>query len=328
MSRSGEGAPPHAGRATVRAPGTCGELAQGILDGEHFHITCPIDLYATSTVELVAGSGRAHGPADRPKSRRGVELTLALLGREDLDAKVSLANPLPLGKGMASSTADVVSAAWATASALGVQLAPDEAASLALQVEPSDGVMFPGIALFDHRQGRVLKLLGAAPAMRILVLDFGGMVDTLTFNAVDRGAELQRLEPHWREAATLVAEGVSSGNANLVGKGATVSALAQQQVLPKPQLDCVLAFAREVGAAGVNVAHSGTVLGVLFPDYPDQVARAAVWAWKRLTGLQVVRCQRLVSGGVALVTNDTNTGIGIGQFSLFTGGAQVADSGT
>jgi len=293
------------GRATACAPGTCGELAQGLLDGEHFHITCPIDLYVTAIVELMAGPGRAIGPEDRPKALRGAEVTLDYLGEKGAYARLRLESPLPPGKGMASSTADVAATVFATALALGVHVTPGQVASLALRVEPSDGLMFPGIAMFDHRQGRALKLLGRAPAMRVLVLDFGGTVDTLAFNSVDRRAELQRLEPHWEEAAALITEGISQGNAALVGKGATVSALTHQQILPKPQLGSVLAFAHQVGAVGVNVAHSGTVLGILFADDPERVAYVATRVQSRLAGIEAMRCHRLVGGGIIPVPRET-----------------------
>ena len=58
------------------------------------------------------------------------------------------------------------------------ELLPSQISEIALDVEPSDGVMLPDIALFDHREGRIVRILSAPPLMRILVLDFGGNVDT------------------------------------------------------------------------------------------------------------------------------------------------------
>ena len=34
------------GSATARAPGVCGELAQGVIEGIHFLVTCPVDFYS------------------------------------------------------------------------------------------------------------------------------------------------------------------------------------------------------------------------------------------------------------------------------------------
>lgn len=252
--------------ASARTPGTCGELAQGMIDGKHFLVTCPVDMYATATVELWAGEGRVHGPQDSPKACRAVELALAHLGAAGVDAHLRLRSPLPRGKGMASSTADVVSAINATAAALGRELLPSEMADLALRVEPSDGVMFPGIALFDHRRGSIAEVLGPPPPMRVVILDFGGTVDTLAFNGVDRRGILKRSEPRLRESLALITEGVRNGDVGLIGQGATMSALANQEIHFKPQLDAVMRLASDTGAAGVNVAHSGTVIGLIFKD--------------------------------------------------------------
>ena len=67
------------------------------------------------------------------------------------------------------------------------ELLPSQISEIALDVEPSDGIMLPDIALFDHREGRIARILGAPPLMRILVLDFGGNVDTQEFNQVENG---------------------------------------------------------------------------------------------------------------------------------------------
>lgn len=286
------------GQGTVSAPGSCGELAQGMLEGTYVLVTCPVDFYATATVETLHGQGRVFGPSDSPKACRAVELTLAYIGRSDVDVRLSLKSPLPRGKGMASSTADVLVAMGATATALDVQLSLHDQARLALQVEPSDGLMLPGIALFDYRSGSVARPLGQPPAMQVLILDFGGTAETVAFNAVDRSALLHRLEPRFREALDLLVEGLRTQDVHRIGQGAVLSATAHQEVLPKPQLETVLAFARETGAAGVNVAHSGTVLGILFPDDPDRVAWARRIARERLPRLHAVYQHRLIGGGV------------------------------
>ena len=125
------------------APGTCGELAQGMLDGILCMVTCPIDVYSTATVELSPGESGISAPADSPKARRAVSATLDYLGAAGMEARLSLDSRLPRGKGMASSTADVAASITATGAALGRELSPAQVAEIALGVEPSDGVMFP-----------------------------------------------------------------------------------------------------------------------------------------------------------------------------------------
>ena len=291
-------------RASATAPGTCGELAQGILDGILCMVTCPIDLYSTATVELrpgppgISAESGIHGPPDSPKACHAVRATLDYLGASGMNARLSLDSRLPRGKGMASSTADVSAAIVATASATGCQLAPEQIAEIALGVEPSDGVMFPHVTVFDHREGKIARSLGPPPPMRVLILDFGGSVDTLEFNRAKCDELLYRLGPRMKEAVALIEEGILRGDPLRIGRGATVSAQANQQVLFNPHIEPVLELSREVGAVGVNVAHSGTVIGMLFRDDASLAERAVAAVRREFPGLESALHRRITGGGV------------------------------
>lgn len=287
--------------ATASAPGSCGELAQGMLRGDYFLVSCPIDMRSTASVELAPGSGDIRAPASAPKARRAVALTLAHFCRADLDAQLRLQSPLPRGKGMASSTADVAAAIAATAAALAAPMPPALIAQIALRVEPSDGIMLPGIAVFDHKRGNLARALGDPPPMRVLALDFGGGVDTLAFNRVNRDRALKRLQPAFAEALALIKRGIRSRSPAEVGAGATLSALANQPLLYKPQLDPALRLSREVNGLGVNAAHSGAALGILLPDDPELAAYAETRARHRLRGIQRIHNRRVIGGGVTCV---------------------------
>ena len=289
--------------ATMRAPGSCGELAQGMVDGDYFLVSCPIDMHSTARVTLSPGDGRMDAPPDAPKSRQAVKLTLAHFGRDDVDARLRLSSQLPRGKGMASSTADVsatIVATAATAVALDAtrDISPQTVAAIALRVEPSDSIMLPGIAVLDHKRGNIAETLGDPPPMRVVVLDFGGDVDTLAFNGVNRDGILREMQPEFEEALSLIRRGARNGSAADIGAGATRSAIANQRLLYKPQLDAVIRLADDAGAVGVNAAHSGTVLGMLFDD-DDALAESAVSrAWETLFGIRRIYNRRIVSGGV------------------------------
>ena len=164
--------------------------------------------------------------------------------------------------------------------------------------------MLAGIALFDHLGGRIARSLGQPPAMRVLALEFADEVDTQAFNAVDRRAEVRCHASRFREALDLITTGLTEGDARLIGKGATLSSLANQAVLPKPQLASVLDLGRTAGAVGVNVAHSGTALGMLFAEDADRIGWAALQAWRRLSGLVAVHGCRVVGGGITTAGSD------------------------
>ena len=249
--------------ATVRAPGVCGELAQGMLGSNYFLVTCPVDFFARVRVELYHDPIGINVPPHCPKTASAVLRTLEYLGYGHLGARISISNPIPRSKGFGSSSADLSAAIAATGLALGIELTPAQIGQLAVDVEPTDGVMFPGIVLFDHRDGTAMEQLGPPPPVEIVALDFGGEVDTLAFNQVDRRAQWQAVQGETGEALTLVREGLRLKDPWALGMGATRSAIAAQQVLFKPRLPDVISFAEAVGAVGVNVAHSGTAIGVL-----------------------------------------------------------------
>ena len=269
-----------------------------MIGGRHFLVTCPIDMYASARVTVTAGTGKVRSPADSPKARRAVELTLSHFRQSGMDAELLLSSPLPRGKGMASSSADVSAAIVATAMALGQDITPMETARIALRVEPSDGIMLPLISMFDHLDGNLARVLGEPPPMRVLALDFGGRVDTLAFNGVNREAILMRLERRLQESLDCISAGIRDGDTEAIARGATLSALANQEILFKPQLETVIELAPVVGAAGVNVAHSGTVIGMLFPDGDAGLDNAVAQVRERLPGLKETFLCRVVGGGV------------------------------
>jgi L-threonine kinase len=203
---------------------------------------------------------------------------------------------------MGSSTADVAGAIVATAGLARGPLDLRTVARLALSVEPTDGSFFPGIVCFDHREGLILEPLGEALPLAILVLDCGGRVDTVAFNRVDRRSLLAGMEGQFREALAMVRAGIAQRDAWLVGAGASLSAECNQRILPKPFLPAVRREGRDVGAVGVCVAHSGTVVGLLLEAGRDDLSQIRDRMVRRLPGLQRTWLTRLVGGGVRPVS--------------------------
>jgi len=245
-------------------PATCGELVQGTWDGINFLVPCPINRYSLAEVRLRPNAPLT-GPADRPKALEAVRRALTILGCPELGGELVLQSQIPRGKGMASSTADIGAAIAAAAAALGAVLNPRELAALAVSIEPTDGTVLPGITLLDHVNGRWQLPLGNGPAAKILVIDLGGQVDTLEFNASPELPEKNLInEPQTKEAFHLVRRGVQEKNLSLLGQGTTLSAQANQSILPKPLLHEIWAWGRKRGSLGVIAAHSGTVLGLIY----------------------------------------------------------------
>ena len=289
------------GSATARAPGVCGELAQGVIEGIHFLVTCPVDFYSRVKVEIYSGGPGIEAPEDCGKTVAAVRRTLSQMKQAKVRAKLTINNPIPRGKGMGSSSADLAAAIAATGLALGEELTPYQIAQIALSIEPTDGVMIPGVALFDHRAGVIRESLGPPPPMEIVALDLGGTVDTVQFNMVDRFGRWQSVDEQTTEALRLLRQGIADQDPVLVGQGATISAEASRTVLAKPRLGEVQDFAKSVGAVGVNVGHSGTVMGVLLDARERRGKSTYHQALEAFPGADSVYHFRLLGGGVQQV---------------------------
>lgn len=228
-------------RITVKMRGTCGELAQGFYCGEPILITCPIEKFSTATVsdEFTGVEGLGS------KSRAMLDKVLKLFGAEDFKLGVRLTSELPRGKGMASSSADMAAVAQAVALSLGKKLSPEVLGKLCTEIEPTDGIFYSGVVAMNPLTGQLVKKIRAQEQFQIAVFDYGGEVDTLKLN---RRSDFQ---------IPAIGDVIDF---ELTEK----SAQANQSILPKRGLTELMNFAKELGAVGVNVAHSGTVAGIFF----------------------------------------------------------------
>lgn len=283
-------------RVTVKAPGSCGELAQGTINGKNFLITCPIDLYSEVTVKPYEGIASINVGS---KVISAIQKTLQHL-QLTANFHVTVKSQLPIGKGMASSSADISAACQSVALSAGKILSLDEIANIALSIEPTDGIFYPGVVLFDHIKGLLRQKLGNIIPLSIAILDVGGEIDTLHFNLRSDLDKLnQAKESQVKHAMNLIVAGLNHNDVSLLGKGTTLSALANQQILYKPNLEEIIDIALSWGAVGVNIAHSGTVVGVLFPMSKTTNSLPCVEEIKRCcTGVTFLRTVHFISGGL------------------------------
>ena len=277
----------------IKVPGSCGELVQGTKNGAPFLVTCPINLYTTITVSK--GTGRRQGFG--AKSHMALQRILHYLGETDFPYDMILTSELPIGKGMASSSADIAAVCFAVAVTLERSLTAAEVSRIAAGIEPTDGVFFPGIVRLNHMTGECQESLGIFPPFKIAVFDAGGAINTLEFH--QRG-DLDRLSRE-NEAQTSAALELLSdaANAEAIAEAATQSALANQSILPKRDLEDMIEIVQEMGALGINTAHSGTISGVLFsPDAEDDfVKEQAFRLASRYPHLKYLQSVELISGG-------------------------------
>lgn len=261
-------------KITIKIPGTCGELVQGISENNNFQVTCPIDLFSYIYLELATINKDLQSIPLQEKSRQAIIDTLNYfsINEKDINPKIEIFSEIPSGKGMGSSSADIIGTILGISFLLNKKISADEVAKLALTIEPTDGIMYEDIVCFDHLNKGLLEKIGQPLFVNILVIDPGGRVDTLEFNQREDLVKL-RLENQKDivQALQLVKRGIREKNIKLLGEGATLSALCNQKILFKKELEKVISTSYKMGAVGVNVAHSGVVLGVLLPPNYSEI---------------------------------------------------------
>jgi L-threonine kinase len=288
-------------------PGSCGELVQGTINGVDFHITCPINRYSKVLTSLISPIKDVwvSVPEGLDKTAAAIRVALHQIGADNA-VEAMVKSELVQGKGMASSTADIAAALVSTFKLFGRDITEREVADIALSIEPTDGTIFSGIVAFDHLKGKLLKRLGDAPPIDIVVLEPPGVLNTIVFNSKKKSgfcssaaegktgrenasagtsagayasagacasagisantstsAAIAASEGPIKEAFDMAVQGLKDSNLRLIGEAATISSILNQQILLKPELDAVIDICKRRGGLGVNVAHSGTVMGIL-----------------------------------------------------------------
>ena len=256
--------------------GTFGELLQGALagDDEDFLVTLPIMRWSTARIVVASDITELRvTPVHKQKALHVARSVLACHGVAH-GGRLVVTSQLPEGKGMASSSADLLATIRAVSKAVGRPVTPRTAEAFLRMVEPTDGVMYRDLVAYYHRRVQLCRCLAPPPPLTVVGVDEGGQVDTVSFNA-SRPAIGPKDRREYSDLLNRLAAALTTGDLATVGHVATRSAVLNQSRCHKRLLDRMLDISRFADALGVVVAHSGTVLGVLIsdadPDYADKV---------------------------------------------------------
>ncbi|HEY0208152.1 GHMP kinase [Acerihabitans sp.] len=284
--------------AEARCPASCGELLQGwILGGEKL-VSCPIDWY--SEVEVRAGRPMAE---ERPLSRRMLDQVIDHFGFDPADVpplRIDCRSTIPIAKGLASSTADIAATAVATARWFGRELDEITLARLCLRLEPTDSTVFRALTLFDHRHGACHVSQQWLPKLDILILESPQTLTTCACHRRIGDNDLRAQEEQLNGAWMLFRQSCAQHSPRLLGEAATLSARARNSLLPKPGFDKLLRIVEQQDIYGLNVAHSGTVVGLLLDASRHDTDRlmAALAETGLLRHYTRQHITRVVAGGV------------------------------
>ena len=187
------------------------------------------------------------------------------LGTFPAGSSINIVNPLPASKGLATSTMDIAGTFAACAAYAGAELSDERLFSLCASVEPSDGIMFEGLALADHIKGELVERLPEPPQMTLVAVIPRRTLDTDAYRRDVSALEALRGRSREHERAyDILKRGLAAGNAALVASAAALSAEIQQEVAPRDEWDALMEARGLTGALGIAVAHSGTASGLLY----------------------------------------------------------------
>lgn len=269
-----------------------GEIIQGYFDDAGVSaedcyglVTLPYpDLFSEARVQRVdqtpgvVGEMRGHA-----KAKAAALATLEAFGAAQMSLRLQIRSTIPVGHGFGSSSADVVATIRAVCELLDVAITPHELAKLAVAAEvAADPIMFESVVLFAQRAGLVLDELGDR-LPRLQVLGFYSTPDGLGVDTIARPL-IQYSTEERREFTRLrsrLGAAVRDGDAEGLGRVASTSAEISNRYLAVQRFDAFLEIAAIVGAAGLQVAHSGDIAGLIF-DAADAGAARRISRAKQL----------------------------------------------
>jgi uncharacterized protein involved in propanediol utilization len=268
-----------------QAPAHHGEILQGVFDDAHGQlrrglVTMPMPGHGSHVSFSPRDDvGITVEPAGMTKSARAAELALRhVFPGEDRPpgGVLKVHHDVMPAVGMGSSTSDVVATIRAVADCAGTRLPEATVARLAVEAETaSDSIMIEDqVVLFAQRDGVTIETLGVClPPLVVVGCDTEGSgigVETLAHPAaVYDDDEISA----FRVLRTALRRAVVCDDLVLLGQVATASARINQRYLKAGHFDDLIEICRCTGGVGVQVAHSGTIAGVMFDGTDADVTK-------------------------------------------------------
>ncbi len=261
--------------STGECNGTFGELIQGILPNDrHFLVTLPIDLKSIVLFKSTENTNVVSNLPNKNKSIRAVERYLQLFGFPS-GGELTFVSTFSAGKGLASSSADMVAAIRAAANYFHEQATPTLIESILRDIEPTDGVMYDGTVSFYHREVRLDENISATPRLAIVSADRGGECSTIEFNKRKRDVSL-KTKYQYEAMLSSIKQAIRQNDMLEIGRMTTQSCEFSQLNNPHPHYDLMQRLSADTGALGLVATHSGTCLGLLYDrDDPEQSQKSS-----------------------------------------------------
>lgn len=269
MHESIEIIPAQSKLATGKSFASFGEVIQGRKsNGTDFLVTLPIDLWSECKVKISRRNAPVAVTSYFEKSKKAALQALDQFGiTTGYQLNLHFERSIPIGKGLSSSTADMLATLRALEQAFGFSLSPLNISNIFKKIEPHDGVMYNNSVAYNHRQGKLLKDLGHIPDFKLVVLDFGGHVDSISYNHSLQFSD--KITKKYDKLYQKCIDAYLEKNDRLIAKCATKSLKLDLKTNPHPLREELLKRYKEYGALGLINTHSGTCVGLIYPRHID-----------------------------------------------------------
>ncbi|QPM67592.1 hypothetical protein [Atribacter laminatus] len=287
-------------------PGSLGELVQGTWEGKEVLISLTVDRYSEIEVDLVerVDQKRSEHMETLWKSKQAMELMLQEWGLNGLAEKIVFQRrrSIPEGKGYASSTADIAALLAALAILVERDLHEEDIARIALKIEPSDGIIFSKMCIFDHLDGSVLVRFPVPRHLGVVGIELPGVLETLSVDRWRMRAQWGKYQKDLSKAFGFAQRGLEENDLSLLGRAATLSSWIAQSFISEPIFENLIEICSSIGGLGVNRAHTGKAFGILF-DVRVNSPKKMVQRVKDALGKEKVDVfyNKVVSGGAKVV---------------------------
>ncbi len=251
-----------------------GELLQGVgTDNDDFLITLPIDLHSKACFYPDAALGNITVfPKYKSKVKKFIETFLDKFGFT-ASGNIVITSDIPEGKGLSSSTADMVAAFRCMQNYLQVDIELEKVGQILREIEPSDGVLYAGSVIYKHKKCLFQKSLGVFPTTHIIAIDEGGVLDTISYNKVKKDYSIEE-KTMYSLLRDDMADAFEKKDYNRVGFIAMQSALMNQKYNNKKNLINCISMLGQLGAMGLVTTHSGTCIGIILDPEKNNVDAA------------------------------------------------------
>lgn len=245
--------------------GVFGELLQGVGScNRPFLVTLPVKIFSHATFHFDPECSQIIvETASKEKSQALSNKIFKTYGLESLGGgRITLKTLFSVGKGLASSSADLVATARVISQAYDLDLTSEEIESMIRGIEPTDGVMYPNNVSYFYRDVKINRVLGSLKNMVVIGFDEGGVVDTLEYNRIDKKYSEKEKRTYDKLHQDLE-EAIQKGDSKIIGNVATYSGYLNQKYNYKRSFDQLVTFKEKYSFSGLVVAHSGTYIGFL-----------------------------------------------------------------